>query len=110
AKLEIELAKLEEQSAELTARWKAEKDQLHGAQKLKEQIEQARVDLEKAQRGGDFTRAGELTYGIIPDLERKLQAAQNLKDNAMLDEVVKESDIASVVSRWTGIPIDKMMQ
>jgi ATP-dependent Clp protease ATP-binding subunit ClpB len=109
-KLETELGRLEEQAADLTARWQAEKDQLHGAQKLKEQIEQARMELEKAQRKGDFTRAGELTYGIIPELERKLQAAQNLKDNAMLDEVVKESDIAAVVSRWTGIPVEKMLQ
>ena len=66
--------------------------------------------MKKAQRKGDFTRAGELTYGIIPELEQKLQAAEKLKDNAMLDEVVKASDIAAVVSRWTGIPIDKMLQ
>ena len=109
-KLESELTRLEEQSGELTARWKAEKEQLQGAQKLKEQIEQARVELEKAQRKGDFTRAGELTYGAIPQLERKLKEAEKLKDNAMLDEVVKESDIAAVVSRWTGIPVDKMLQ
>ncbi len=109
-KLEAELAKLEEQSTGLTLRWKAEKEQLQGAQKLKEQIEQARTELEQAQRKGDFTRAGELTYGIIPGLEGKLQTAQKIKDNAMLDEVVKDSDIAAVVSRWTGIPVDKMLE
>jgi ATP-dependent Clp protease ATP-binding subunit ClpB len=109
-RLESELASLEKQSADLTLRWKAEKEQLQSAQKLKEQIEQARKDLEQAQRTGDFTRAGELTYGIIPELERKLQAADKIKDNAMLDEVVKPSDIAAVVSRWTGIPVDKMLE
>jgi len=109
-RLETELAKLEEKSAELTARWKAEKEQLHGAQKLKEQLEQMRTELEQAQRKGDFTRAGELTYGVIPELERKIETAQKIKDNAMLDEVVKESDIAAVVSRWTGIPVDKMLE
>jgi len=109
-KLDAELAGFEKQSGDLTARWKAEKEQLHSAQKLKEQIEQARAELEQAQRKGDFTRAGELTYGIIPDLERKLQTAQKIKNNAMLDEVVKDSDIAAVVSRWTGIPVDKMME
>jgi ATP-dependent Clp protease ATP-binding subunit ClpB len=109
-RLEKELADLEQQSANLTARWQAEKEQLNSAQKFKEQIEQARAELEQAQRKGDFTRAGELTYGIIPDLERKLAAAQKQSANAMLDEVVKESDIASVVSRWTGIPVDKMLE
>jgi len=110
ARLEKELAGLEMESADLTARWKAEKEKLHSAQKLKEQIEKARAELEQAQRKGDFTRAGELTYGIIPDLERKLAAAQKDTHNAMLDEVVKDGDIASVVSRWTGIPVDKMLE
>jgi len=107
--LESELAGLEKQSGDLTSRWTAEKKQLGSAQKLKEQIEQARLELEAAQRAGDFTRAGELTYSIIPDLTRKLQQAQAQSENAMLDEAVKESDIASVVSRWTGIPVDKML-
>ncbi len=107
--LESELAGLEKQSGDLTSRWTAEKKQLGSAQKLKEQIEQARLELEAAQRAGDFTRAGELTYSLIPELTRKLQHAQAQSENAMLDEAVKESDIASVVSRWTGIPVDKML-
>lgn len=107
--LESELAGLEKQSGNLTSRWTAEKKQLGSAQKLKEQIEQARLELEAAQRAGDFTRAGKLTYSLIPELTRKLQHAQAQSENAMLDEAVKESDIASVVSRWTGIPVDKML-
>lgn len=110
SKLDKELGNLEEQSGELTTRWQAEKDQLTSSQKLKEGIDHARAELEQAQRKGDFTRAGELTYSVIPDLESKLQAAQQQGDNAMLDEVVKDSDIASIVSRWTGIPVDKMLQ
>ena len=109
-KLEGELAKLEKESADLTSRWQAEKDQLSSSQKLKEKIDQARSELEQAQRKGDFTRAGELTYSVIPGLEEKLKIAQKQGENAMLDEVVKESDIASIVSRWTGIPVDKMLE
>jgi ATP-dependent Clp protease ATP-binding subunit ClpB len=109
-KLEKELLELEKQSADLTGRWQAEKDQINSAQKFKEKIEHARAELEQAQRKGDFTRAGELTYVTIPDLERQLQAAQKQGDNVMLNEVVKDSDIASIVSRWTGIPVDKMLQ
>jgi len=109
-KLQVELGKLEKDSADLTSRWQTEKEQLHSSQKLKEKIEQARAELEQAQRKGDFTRAGELTYSVIPDLERKLKAAEQQSDDAMLDEVVKDSDIASIVSRWTGIPVDKMLQ
>ena len=109
-KLESGLASLEKQSADLTSRWKSEKEQLHSSQKIKEQIEKARAELEQAQRKGDFTRAGELTYSVSPVHELKLQTAQNQVENAMLDEVVKDSDIASVVSRWTGIPVDKMME
>jgi ATP-dependent Clp protease ATP-binding subunit ClpB len=109
-RLESELATLEKQSADLTSRWHAEKEQLNSTQKLKEQIDQARAELEQAQRKGNFTRAGELTYSVIPDLERKLKTAEQQTSNAMLDEVVKDSDIASIVSRWTGIPVDKMLQ
>ncbi len=107
--LERELSDLEKDSADLTTRWHAEKEQLGSAQKLKEQLEHARLELDAAQRAGNFTRAGELTYSIIPDLTRRLQDAQKQSENAMLDEAVKESDIASVVSRWTGIPVDKML-
>jgi len=110
AKLESELGGLEKQSADLTLRWKAEKDQLHGAQKIKEQLDQARSELDQAQRKGEYTRAGELTYSVIPSLEKRLAEAQQQGEGAMLDEVVKDSDIAAVVSRWTGIPVDKMLQ
>ncbi len=110
ARLENELIALEMQSGNLTELWKAEKDKLHGARQIKEQLEQARAELETAQRIGEYTRAGELTYGVIPNLKKKLAEAQSQAENAMLDEVVKDSDIAAVVSRWTGIPVDKMLQ
>jgi ATP-dependent Clp protease ATP-binding subunit ClpB len=109
-RLQTELGELEQKSAELTARWRAEKDQIDSAQKIKEQMDHARAELEQAQRQGQFTRAGELAYGIIPELERKLLAAQQQADNALLDEVVKEGDIAAIVSRWTGVPLDRMLE
>ncbi|MGB4102233.1 MAG: ATP-dependent chaperone ClpB [Alphaproteobacteria bacterium] len=108
-KLAAELAGLEQDSATLTTRWQAEKNQLNSAQKFKEQLDHARGELEQVQRKGDFTRAGELAYSIIPELARKLKEAEQQADNRMLDEVVKESDIAAIVSRWTGIPVDKML-
>jgi ATP-dependent Clp protease ATP-binding subunit ClpB len=80
------------------------------AQKLKEQIDQARIDLEQAQRKGDFTRAGELTYAVIPDLERKLKLAEEAESHRMIEEAVTDQHIAAVVSRWTGIPVDKMLE
>jgi ATP-dependent Clp protease ATP-binding subunit ClpB len=110
ATLETDLAKLEKESADLTSRWHAEKEQLGASQKLKEQLDQLRAELQQAQRTGNFTRAGELTYSVIPELERKLEVAQKQSTNAMLDEVVKQSDIASIVSRWTGIPVDRMLE
>ncbi len=109
-KLDAELTGFEKQSADLTSRWKAEKEQLSSSQKLKEQLEQARAELEQSQRKGEYTRAGELTYVVIPELERKLQSAQGQSNNRMLNEVVKEGDIAAIVSRWTGIPVDKMLE
>ena len=109
-KLAAELGGLEQESATLTTRWQAEKNQLNSAQKFKEQLDQARGELEQVQRKGNFTRAGELAYSIIPDLARKLKEAEQQADNRLLDEVVKESDIAALVSRWTGIPVDKMLQ
>ena len=108
-RLEGELADLEHKSGELTERWQAEKNQLSVAQKTKEQLDQARSALEQAQRAGEWARAGELTYGVIPDLERKLKAAEHAAENRMLNEEVREGDIAAVVSRWTGIPVDKML-
>jgi ATP-dependent Clp protease ATP-binding subunit ClpB len=104
-----ELTELEQRSAELTAQWRAEKDKLAGSQKLKEQLDQARAELEIVQRKGDWSRAGELTYGIIPDLERKLKTAEGSNVQGMLDEAVTDVHIASIVSRWTGIPVDKML-
>jgi ATP-dependent Clp protease ATP-binding subunit ClpB len=108
-KLEGELAKLESESAELTLQWRSEKEGIAGAQKLKEQLDQARNEMEAAQRRGDLTRASELKYATMPDLERKIAAAQSTAQNRMLNEEVTEQDIAGVVSRWTGIPVDKML-
>ncbi|EQB10209.1 ATPase AAA [Sphingobium quisquiliarum P25] len=108
--LEEDLANLEEQSAALTQRWQAEKDKIAGESKLKEQLDAARVELEQAQRAGDLAKAGELAYGRIPELERKIAEAEGATEGAMLREEVTSEDIASVVSRWTGIPVDKMME
>jgi ATP-dependent Clp protease ATP-binding subunit ClpB len=104
-----EIEKLDSQSRSLTERWKAEKQKLAGAQKIKEQLEHARGEAEAAQRNGNFARAGELTYSIIPALTRQLEQAEQAEDHRMLNEVVSDEDIAAVVSRWTGIPVDKMM-
>ena len=110
AALEEDLANLEEQSAALTQRWQAEKDKIAGESRIKEQLDAARLELEQAQRAGDLAKAGELAYGRIPDLERKLADAQTASEGAMLREEVTAEDIASVVSRWTGIPVDRMME
>jgi ATP-dependent Clp protease ATP-binding subunit ClpB len=110
-KLEIELAELEEQSASLTQRWKSEKDKLGAAQKLKEQLEQARNDLAIAQRKGEYQKAGELAYGVIPDLEKALATTEaETGAGAMVAEAVTANDVAQVVSRWTGVPVDKMLE
>ncbi len=109
-KLEEELAEAEQRLAELTAQWRAEKDQLAGAKKLKERLDQARMELEQVQRKNDWARAGELTYGVIPDLERKLKAAEAAESHRMIDEAVTAEHIAGVVSRWTGVPVDKMLE
>ncbi|MBK3778037.1 ATP-dependent chaperone ClpB [Azospirillum aestuarii] len=109
ANLEGELADLEQESAELTAKWQAEKDQLQGAQKIKEDLEKARTELEQVQRDGNWGRAGELAYGVIPELEKRLKDAEAHAANRMLNEEVRDSDIAAVVSRWTGVPVDKML-
>ena len=108
--LERELAELEEHSGELTSQWQAEKDKLAGAHKLKEQLDQARGELEIAQREGDLARAGELTYGVIPDLERQVTESEEVGEQRMLKEAVSEADIAAVVARWTGIPVEKMLE
>jgi len=110
ATLEGELANLEQQSSELTGRWQAEKDKIGAEAKLKEQLDAARNALDQAQRSGDLAKAGELSYGTIPQLEKQLEAAQGATVGAMLREEVTAEDIAGVVSRWTGIPVDRMME
>ena len=114
-RLETELADLEEQAQGLSAKWLAEKERLQGSQKLKEELDAARSQLEIAQRQGDLAKAGELAYGVIPELEKKIRAAEDADgdgkaDPVMAAEVVTSSDIAQVVSRWTGIPVDRMME
>ena len=108
--LEYDLARLEEDSTALTTRWLAEKEKIAGEAKIKEQLDAARLQLEQAQRGGDLGRAGELSYGVIPTLEKQLAEAQTASAGAMLREEVTSEDIASVVSRWTGIPVDRMLE
>jgi ATP-dependent Clp protease ATP-binding subunit ClpB len=108
--LEQELAELEQESAELTARWQSEKDKLAASQTLKEQLDQFRQELAVAQRQGDLARAGEIAYGKIPELERQLAEAEDAKAEDMVHEAVTESDIAQVVSRWTGVPVDRMLE
>ncbi len=110
AKLKDEIADLEAKSGKLTAQWTLEKDVLAGAQKLKERLDQARSELEIAQREGRLERAGELMYGVIPEIERTLTQAEDSEKTNMLNEDVTEAEIASVVSRWTGIPVDRMLQ
>ncbi|MDH6235173.1 ATP-dependent Clp protease ATP-binding subunit ClpB [Mesorhizobium soli] len=113
ARLETDLASLEEESDALTAKWQAEKQKLGLAADLKKQLEDARNELAIAQRKGEFQRAGELAYGKIPDLERQLQEAESQdKDGkgGMVQETVTPDTIAHIVSRWTGIPVDKMME
>ncbi len=114
-KLEAELADVEEKSAILTLRWQAEKDKLAGARDIKEELDKARIELEQAQREGDLTRAGELAYSVIPDLETRLVSAEGAHEDGpgakpMVDEAVTDDHVAQVVSRWTGIPVDKMLE
>ena len=109
-KLEGELGDLTEKSSELTARWRAEKDKLGAAQKIKEQLETARNDLLIAQRKGDYAEAGRLTYAVLPELERKLAENEAKSGEVLVDEAVTPDHIAQVVSRWTGVPVDKMLE
>jgi len=106
-RLEKELAEQEEESNALTAAWQSEKEQVQETQKLKEQLDQARNEVEIAQRRGDLARASELLYGVIPEIEKKLSASS---DGTLVNEAVTEEQVAGVVSRWTGIPVDKMLQ
>jgi len=111
-RLETELKALEKQSADITTRWKAEKEKLSDAQKLKTELDQLRAELANAQRRGEYQRAGELAYGRIPELEKKLkavEASENAK-GAMVEETVTADHVAQVVSRWTGVPVDRMLE
>ena len=111
ATLEKDLADLQDRSATMTAQWQAERDKLASARDLKEQLDRARADLEIAKREGNLARAGELSYGIIPQLEKQLSKAENRKDEGMMvAETVRPEQIASVVERWTGIPMSKMLE
>jgi ATP-dependent Clp protease ATP-binding subunit ClpB len=102
-----EIAEVGEQTAAMTGAWQAEREKVAERQKLKERLDQARSEVDAAQRRGDLTRASELLYGVIPDIERKLQAPV---DGQLVNEAVTEQDIAAVVSRWTGVPVDKMLE
>ncbi|BCJ89738.1 chaperone protein ClpB [Terrihabitans soli] len=108
--LETEIAELDEKSKAITATWQAEKSRLGRAQKLKGDLDQARSDLEQAQRKGDLARAGELAYGVIPGLEREIAELDKAESRALVEEVVTPDHIAGVVSRWTGVPVDKMLE
>ena len=108
-RLEAEIGDLAARSDAMTATWRAEKDRLAGTQKLKEQLDQARVEVEQAQRRGDLARASELIYGLIPDLERKI-AAPDETAGRLVTEAVTEDQVAGVVSRWTGVPVERMLE
>jgi len=109
-KLAGELAELQEKSDSLTARWKAEKDKLGQAAKLKEELDAARNALAQAQRKGDYAEAGRLTYETIPSLEKRLKEAETQGNSVLVDEEVTANHVAQVVSRWTGVPVDKMLE
>jgi ATP-dependent Clp protease ATP-binding subunit ClpB len=111
ATISKEVAELESRSAELTAAWRAEKDKLASATTIKEALDRARSDLADAERRGDLGRASEIKYGQLPDLERKLAAAESDGDaDSTMQEVVDDEQIAQIVSRWTGVPVDKMLE
>jgi len=110
AGLKKDVANLQEQSSEMTAAWQAERDKLAGARDIKEELDTARVQFETARRAGDLAKMGELQYGVIPDLEKKLADAEGREDDVMVEEAVRPEHIASVVERWTGIPVDKMLE
>ncbi|MGR3564595.1 MAG: ATP-dependent chaperone ClpB [Heliomarina sp.] len=109
--LQKDLSELQEKSAELTAAWQAERDKLAGARDLKEQLDKSRAELEIAKREGNLAKAGELSYGVIPQLEKQLADAEQREDSGlMVEEAVRPEQIASVVERWTGIPMSKMLE
>ncbi len=108
--LDTELKDLEKRSSDLTEKWMSEKEKLNAGQKVTEQLDRARIELEQAERDSDWTRASELKYSQIPELEELLEKASKVTADHMIDEEVTEDDIAHVVSKWTGIPVDKMLQ
>jgi ATP-dependent Clp protease ATP-binding subunit ClpB len=108
--LREELANLKQKSAELTLTWQSERESIADAGEIKSLLDAARIELEQAQRSGDLAKAGELQYGAIPALEKQRAGAEAASVNAMLRKEVTAEDIASVVSRWTGIPVDKMLE
>jgi len=111
-RLDKDIADLEEQSQSLTQKWEAEREKLGSAQKIKEELDTARVELEQAQRRGDLARAGELQYGVIPELSARLQKVEGEEQtgDVMVEEAVSPDHIAGVVSRWTGVPVDRMLE
>ncbi len=109
-KLTKELADLSEKSEAMTAQWQAERDRLEGSRGLKEQLDQARMELDHAKREGNLAKAGELSYGVIPQLEKQLAEAEAEGDALMVEEAVRPEQIAEVVERWTGIPTSKMLE
>lgn len=108
-KLSSELEELESQSLDLSSKWLAEKAKMQSAQKLKEELEQAKTQLEQAERSGDLTKASELKYGVIPEITKKLNNSEEQAENKLLKERVTEQDIANLVSKITNIPVDSMM-
>ena len=108
SKLEDEISEFEVESAKLTKQWQADKARLSSARGVKEKLEAARLELETVQRKGDYARAGELTYSVIPELEKQLAASESAQANGS-GETVREGDIAAIVSRWTGVPVEKML-
>ena len=109
-KLERELAELQEQSGAMTAQWQSERDKLESARDLKERLDALRIELDQAKRDGNFAKAGELQYGTIPGLEMQLAAAEEAEGEMMVEEAVRPEQIASVVERWTGVPVSKMLE
>ncbi len=108
--LEKDLSELQERSSEMTAQWQAERDKLESARGLKEQLDKSRAELEQAKRDGNLQRAGELSYGVIPGLEKQLEDAEAAEGDVMVEEAVRPEQIAEVVERWTGIPTSKMLE
>ena len=110
-RLEKDLAQLEEKADALTAKWKSEKDKLNSAAELQKKLDKAKNDLADAVRRGDYQKAGELQYGTVPELEKKLKATESATASTVVaSEAVTADNVASVVSRWTGIPVDRMLE